>query len=228
MSLELDQIPGAVLNLAKAALAQANTHAVFMGRGSEHWPMMSVLNAAHAGELFIKAIIASAHPLLIFKDLFILDDDRSEQLDLQTLLLRGRTYDFEKLPQVFWAVTGRRVPDLEIYQRVRRARNAVQHFCPPIDEDLSRLSLEFIYSTIDPLIAEYFGLYAIEYHEDHSVGYDYIVAVLLKHQIRFSLPTDFSITEVDLGDQLGEASDIYRAWFRSELERIGKVSLIDF
>jgi hypothetical protein len=51
-------IPNRILDLAMGALAQANTHAAFADPGNEHWPQMSVLNAAHAGELFLKAIIA--------------------------------------------------------------------------------------------------------------------------------------------------------------------------
>jgi hypothetical protein len=54
MNKELREIPDRILGLATAPLAQANMHAVFMDQGSEHWPSMSVLNAAHAGELFLK------------------------------------------------------------------------------------------------------------------------------------------------------------------------------
>jgi hypothetical protein len=68
----LKQIPSRILRLAKGALAQANTHAVFMDPGNEHWDFMSVLNTAHAGELFLKAMIAKEHPLLIFRDILAL------------------------------------------------------------------------------------------------------------------------------------------------------------
>lgn len=36
--------------------------------------------------------------------------------------------------------------------------------------------LEFIYTIIDPLISEFFDIYAIDFHEDRSVSYDYVVA----------------------------------------------------
>ena len=39
---------------------------------------MSIVNAAHAGELFLKAAIARVHPLLIFKDFFNLPDTDGE------------------------------------------------------------------------------------------------------------------------------------------------------
>ncbi len=226
MNAELRSIPDRILGLACAALTQANHHAVFMDPGSEHWPLMSVLNTAHAGELFLKAIIAAEHPLLIFKDLVTLDDKNTDELDLKQLLTRGRTHDFEKLPQVLWATTGLRIPNPECYERLRQARNAIQHFCPPNDCDLSELSLEFIYTILDPLIADRFGIYAIEHHEDHSVGYDYVVACLLNHELRFSLPKNFSVTEIDLNEEIHAASVEYQTWFREALAHINKADLL--
>lgn len=226
MNEELRLIPTRILGLARAALAQANHHAVFMDPGNDHWPLMSVLNTAHAGELFLKAIIATEHPLLIFKDLVALDDRNTDELNLQRLLKHGRTHDFEKLPQVLWATTGRRIPNPECYERVRQARNAIQHFCAPDVHDLSALSLEFIYTILDPLIATCFGIYAIEHHEDHSIGYDYVVDCLLRRELRFSLPNDFEVTEIDLNETLSEASDEYRSWFREALTAIGKADLL--
>lgn len=75
----LTEIPARILHLAFGALSQANMHAVFSDPGNEHWDFISVTNTAHAGELFLKAIIAKEHPLLIFKDLFSLDDNRTIQ-----------------------------------------------------------------------------------------------------------------------------------------------------
>ena len=117
---------------------------------------MSVLSAAHAGELFLKAIIAKEHPLLIFKDIFNLDDNQSQTLSVASLLKTGRTHDFEKLPQVLWVTTGIRLPNRACYDRLREARNAIQHFCAPEDTYLSDLALEFIYTILDPLIAKHF------------------------------------------------------------------------
>ena len=226
MNEKLSQIPDRILGLAMAALTQANTHAVYMDPGNEHWPLISILNAAHAGELFLKAIIAREHPLLIFKDIVGLDDNRSDELDIPSLLIRGRTHDFEKLPQVLWATTGTRIPNPECYERLRRTRNAIQHFCPPEDNDLSQLSLEFIYTIIDPLIVRHFGLYAIEHHEDHSVSYDYVVACLLRREICFSIPDDFTVTEINLSEEVSSASTDYHLWFCGELQRIGKQGLL--
>lgn len=222
----LRDIPDRILGLATAALTQANMHAAFMDPGLAHWPQMSVLNAAHVGELFLKAIIAEEHPLLIFKDLVSLDDSRTDELGLETLLTRGRTHDFEKLPQVLWATTGIRIPNPECFELLRRARNAIQHFCAPDIRDLSALSLEFIYTIIDPLIVERFGLYAIEFHEDHSVGYDYLVSTLLKRQLRFSVPHDFDLTEISVVEALEGSAPEYRAWVEAAFKQVGKPELL--
>jgi hypothetical protein len=225
MNNELRQIPDRILRLAVAALSQANMHAVYMDPGNEHWDVMSVLNAAHAGELFLKALIAKEHPLLIFKDLFSLDD-RSDALEITGLLERGRTHDFEKLPQVLWAATGIRLPNPNCYERMRKARNAIQHFCAPENERFAELSLEFIYTIVDPLISEHFGIFAIEHHEDHNVSYDYVVARLIRAGLRFSVPDDFVVTEIDLIEKLKKAAPDYRDWFADELSRIGKDKLL--
>ena len=131
MTLPLKAIPDRILNLAIGALAQAITHAVFSDPGNEHWEHISILNTAHAGEHFMKAIIAREHPLLIFRDIFGLDDNRSELLNVESLIKRGRTHDFERLPQVLWATTGKRLPNMGCFERLRLARNsALLHKSP--------------------------------------------------------------------------------------------------
>ena len=76
------------------------------------------------------------------------------------------------------------------------------------------------------MIADRFGIYAIEHHEDHSISYDYVVACLLRHELRFSLPEDFNVTEIDLNKEVGAASAEYQIWFREALAQINKVDLL--
>lgn len=213
----LKDIPERILNYASGALTQANHHAVFYDPGNEHWGFMSVVNAAQAGELFLKAIIAQVHPLLLFKDFFSLDTGQ-EDLDFNDLVLRGKTHDFSKLPKVLWAATGERVPNIEIYNELQKSRNAIQHFCAPEDDRYFRqLSLKFIYSVIDPLINKHFGMHAIEFHEDHMIGYDYVVASLIRHQIRFSVPDKFELSEIDIQEELTGSSEEYKTWIKSNI-----------
>ena len=227
MNRALVEIPDRILTMAEGALTQANTHAVYTDPGNEHWEQMCIVNTAHAGELFLKAIIAREHPLLIFKDIFNLDDNRGGLLDVETLIKRGRTHDFERLPQVLWATTDRRIPNPACFERLRLARNAIQHFCAPDQQDFRALSLEFIYTIIDPLIADVFDMNAIEYHEDHSVSYDYVVRSLLGNELRFTVPDDFAITEISMSEELEGASAPYRDWVTSEMKRVGKLDLLD-
>ncbi|MGV1770911.1 hypothetical protein ACQZ6B_12120 [Agrobacterium vitis] len=222
----LKEIPDRILDLATGALAQANMHATFADPGNEHWDFMCILNAAHAGELFLKASIAKEHPLLIFKDLFGFDDGQATEIDLESLIKKGKTHDFEKLPQILWAVSGIRLPNRECFERLRKARNAIQHFCAPDNENFRELSLEFIYTIIDPLIHSTFGIYAIEFHEDHSIGYDYIVERLVRSQLKFSIPHNFDLGEISLSEALGGANRAYKSWLKGELTKIDKQSLL--
>ncbi|HIG21760.1 MAG TPA: hypothetical protein EYG57_09305 [Planctomycetes bacterium] len=219
MHVVFDEVPERILGVAKGVLAQANMHAVFADPGNEHWDFICIANAAHAGELFIKAIVAQQHPLLIFRDPFGLDAG-ADEMTIEDLIARGRTHDFEKLPKVLWAATGERIADLELFHRVRAARNSVQHFCALPHEDYRALSLEFIYKIIDPLIFKFFGLFAIDYHEDHNIGYDYIVGSLIRRELRFSVPADFSVGEIDLVDELSLTSTAYQEWWRSALSTL--------
>jgi hypothetical protein len=208
---QLKDIPPRILNVAIGALTQANTQAVYFDPGMEHREDMCILSAAQAGELFLKAIVASEHPLLIFRDLFQLDDPNNPDLTIEHIIERGRTYNFEHLPKLLWVSTGERLPDIKSFEAIRKARNAIQHFCSPSDKvDLRRLALEFLYKNIDPLIKKHFDLYAIEYHEDTSVGYDYVVDCLVRHELLFSVPDDFKITEIDLDKAIKRTGAKYR------------------
>lgn len=226
MNPALEEIPQRILNLAIGALTQANTHAVYSDPGNEHWEHICILNTAHAGELFLKAIIAEEHPLLIFKDIFTLDDNTGSSLDIETLVRRGRTHDFERLPQILWATTGKRLPNQQCFERLRQARNAIQHFCAPEQQDFRKLSLEFIYTIIDLLSADAFDLCAIEYHEDHSVSYDYVVGALLRSELKFTVPKNFKVTEINMLDELNGSSTAYRNWVKKQMKRVGRLDLV--
>lgn len=217
----LKQIPSLILEVACGALTQANTHAAFFDPGMEHWGYMSVLNAALAGELFIKAIIASEHPLLIFRDFFQLYNEQSDEMDLKEIIQSGRTYSFEHLPKLLWVAAGERLPDINNFQKIRHLRNAIQHFCIPENinmVEMKKISTDFIYNNIDPLIEKHFALYAIEYCEDH-VGYDYLVEYLISSQVLFSIPDDFGVSEIDIDEILSKTSPAYQVEFHKRLTK---------
>jgi hypothetical protein len=68
----------------------------------------------------------------------------------------------------------------------------------------------FLYKNIDPLINRHFGLCAVEYHEDISAGYDYVVECVIRNELLFSIPNDFKITEIDLEEVLSGTSGKYQ------------------
>lgn len=218
MHAALERIPERIVETALAALTQANTLAVFSDPGMEHRDHLCILSAALTGELFIKAVIAEEHPLLIFKDLFHLEPHITEPFVIDDIVLNSRTYNFEHLPKLLWVAANERV-DLDLFDRVKKARNAVQHFCTPV-LPLRRLSLEFLYLVIDPLIRRRFGIYCIEYHEDH-VGYDHVVQCLLRNELPFSIPDNFTLTEIDAKEIIEECSKPFQEGFgREVLERL--------
>jgi len=215
-----------ILRTAEAALSQLNHHAIFGGPGTDGWDIISVINAAHAGELFIKAIIADKHPLLIFKNIYSLSDKSGQSIvSLPELMEKGVTHDFQSLPSLYNAVTGYAFPNHENFEDLRKLRNKIQHFCADPNEDFEGISLKFIYNCIDPLINKHFGFFAIEFYQDH-VGYDYVVERIVREGLKFSIPDDFDIREVSLLDAFENCSVEYKAWLKAELTKIGKQNLL--
>ncbi len=139
---ELSAIADRILGTATAALKAANTQLVFRGPGIEHYQDIALVTTALAGELFLKAIVAKIHPLLIFKDLFNLDDPSDSEITISSAILKGRTYSFEQMGRVLWVVAGERLPDPKSYKDLIVSRNAIQHFCAPI-EDMTEIGLRF-------------------------------------------------------------------------------------
>jgi len=185
-----------------SALAQANTQAVYDGPESEGSDALSIVSSVFAGELIIKAIIAKQHPLLIFKNLFELGPSDTSPISIEKLLLKGKTYTFGELPNLLWTCTGYQISELILFREIQKARNAIVHFCSPDDPDLKLLSLQFLYRVIDPLLKQHFDECVIEFHNDHSVDYSYVVACLIRKEILFSVPNGFATSEIDYKAEL--------------------------
>ena len=97
--------------------------------------------------------------------------------------------------------------NIEAYYSFGRLRNSVQHFTSPNDRDLSKEVIEFIFGIVDPFINECWGLFAIDYNEDHE-PYEYFIAGLIGRGIRFLISPGMikNIKYIDLeypsGDQI--------------------------
>jgi hypothetical protein len=172
-----------MLALGLGALAHANSHANYFSHENALWSELSVLQAAHAAEILIKARIAREHPLLIFEQLPKPTGSQEARLGFKQLIEHGRTYQYADLPNLLWATTGIRLQNLEVFQSFGRLRNAIQHFAFP-DRDVSQDAVEFIFSVIDPFINQCWNLFAVDYNEDHE-PYVYLVANLIRRGVPF-------------------------------------------
>ncbi len=219
----IDRIPRRILEMGYSALAQANTQAVYGGPGTDAGSdALSIVNSAFAGELIIKAIIAKQHPLLIFKNLFELGPADTSPISIDRLLLKGKTYTFGELPNLLWTCTGNQISDLNLFKDIQQARNAIVHFCSPDDPNLKSLSLRFLYQVVDPLLNEHFDECAIEFHNDHSVDYSYIVSCLFSHEILFSVPDGFNTSEIDHVAELETTNKDYQLEMRKRIRLASK------
>ncbi len=160
---ELEPVHQHMLALGLGALAHANWHSNYHSFENPHWADLSVLQAAHAAEILIKARIAQEHPLLIFDTLPKPDSATESTLGLKELIEEGKTFQYSELPARLWAVTGITLPNLEKYRSFGRLRNAIQHFASPQDLNVSQETVSFIYSVIDPFINSCWGLFAMNH-----------------------------------------------------------------
>ena len=172
-----------MLEIGLGALAHANWHSNFTSFMNEHWPELSVLQAAHAAELLLKARIAEEHPLLVFERLPTFKKDKGP-LDLIHLVEQGRAVAYPDLPAQLWATTGIALPSSDQYQEFGRIRNSIQHFVPPPGLDLNKVTAEFIFGVIDPFIHKCWEIFAIDYNEDDE-PYRYVVENLVRDEILF-------------------------------------------
>jgi hypothetical protein len=181
---ELKRVPEHMLALGLGALAHANWHSNYMSFENDKWPELSVLQAAHAAEILLKARIAEEHPLLIFEQLPRSTQVTDSFLELKHLFERAKTIQYSELPERLWATTGMKLENLEKYQSFGRLRNSIQHFAPPSETDFSRETVDFIFEVIDPFIHGCWNLYAIDYNED-SEPYIYLIESLIRKGVKF-------------------------------------------
>jgi len=199
MNEELESVSTHMLSLGLGALAHANWHSNYTSFENDRWPELSVLQAAHAAEILIKARIAEEHPLLIFEQLPRSTQVDTDSLELRHLFEKGRTVQYTDLPERLWATTGIQIPNLETYQEFGKLRNTIQHFAPPNQRDCSQETVEFIFKVIDPFINECWGLYAVDYNEDYE-PYIYHVEGLIRRKIFFIVSPGVieNLKEIDL------------------------------
>lgn len=216
MQEDLRSVHEHMIRLGRAALSHANYHSCFYSFEGEMWDEMSVLQAAHAAEIFIKARIAQEHPLLIFDKMPRSTQAGNDLLSFKDLVKNAKTISYLDLPERLWAATGIKVPNLNLYKSFGQLRNTIQHFTVPDEWPCDTKT--FIYEVIDPFINECWGLYAIDHHEDND-RYNNIVDFLISSEIPFLLsPT----CESEMGGHellLDDCSDKYRKIMLDKLSK---------
>ena len=197
-------------SLGLETLGHANHHAVFTNYVNLHWKEIAVIQAAHAGEILIKARIAQEHPLLIFDRLPETPIARSGNLEFDDLFDRAKAISWSQLPGRLWAVTGIRLPNVKRFESFGRLRNSILHFAPPESRDSSHEALRFIFEVIDPFINDSWGLFAIDYHED--IGTDeYFAPGVAQHEIPFLVSPQLAHSYYGWDDAWDGTSEQYRA-----------------
>jgi len=125
MNNELRNVAENMRELGLGALTHANRHAAYQDIVNDKWAELSVLQAAHAAEILIKAKIAEEHPLLIFEKFPKITDDN---LSLLSLFEDGHTIEWSQLPNRLWATTSMHLPNKDVFIRFGKLRNSIQHF----------------------------------------------------------------------------------------------------
>lgn len=195
MNDELKKISSHMLELGLCALQHANWHANYYSMENRMWNELSVLQAAHAMEILIKARIAEENPLFIF-DSLPKHNQNEDILNFRNLLYESRTIQYSKLPDKLLDKTGIKLSNRNLYDDFGKLRNSIQHFSRPLDKDCGKETLEYIYGVIDPFINECWGLYAINYNED-TEPYQYLLEGLINREIEFLVPENILKNELD-------------------------------
>ena len=172
--------------LGLAALSHATWHATTMSFENPYWPELSVLQAAHAAEILIKARIAEKDPGLIFKKAPM---PLSAPMASKDALGSAKTYQYYELPDILKRETGVKILDLEMYHSFGRIRNQIQHLLPPESIDFRIEAISFIFKIVDPLIQECWGIYAIDFNEEPDT-LAYVVEYLIENEVVFGISSD--------------------------------------
>ncbi len=217
MNPELRGIAEHMRELGLGSMQHALRLSLYDGGDNPCWGELSVLHAAHAAEILIKARIAEEHPLLIFQQIPKPAPDRIEPLSFEDLLESGTTLQYSELPQRLWAATGLRLAREDVYAKFGRLRNSIQHFASPRSDPRER-TLEFIFGVVDPFIGEQWGLYAIDYNEEFGDHYEHIFETLINRDLRPRLSPDAARAWADESIPTSAPAG-YAKWFQEELKR---------
>lgn len=207
---QLEGMADRMRNLGLGALQHALRLSMYGPHQNHYAGDLSVLNAAHAAEILIKARIAEDDPLRIFRK--VPKSKQAVDLDLGDLAVGGETVGYAKLPDLLLEATGAELPDRPLYESFGKLRNAIQHFAPP-DESPHVETLKFVFGVLDRFINQEWGLFAIDFNEEYGDHYEDVLGPLAAHDIRLLVSPHAARAWTDSRYPSTEASAEYREWF---------------
>ncbi len=216
MNPQLEGISENMLQLGLSALSHANRHAAYHAAPNPNWEQLSVLQAAHATEILIKARIAEEHPLLIFEKFPKIS---STDISLEQLFADGKTIDWNELPNRLWATTGMSIKDIDFFKEFGKMRNAIQHFgAIPNGFSLGYFSLDFIFHVIDPFINDCWNLFAVDFDEDYDSAENF-PEILLNNEIAFLVSHKITLSEAHWNIDWERLSDKYKFMMQMRIRK---------
>jgi hypothetical protein len=183
-------------------IGRAISDATFSNMTRPFVHILSIVHAAHAAEIVIKARIAEEHPLLIFKS-YPKSSTTDDMLSIKELFKYGRTLMYSDLPEVLWASTGYRIKHLDRYQEFGALRNIIVHFAAP-SCDASTETLKFAFEVLDPMVRDFWGESFIEYSQywdDVIISDGYLREQLERLNIQVHPETQKLIENIDITHQ---------------------------
>ena len=139
--------------LGLTALENALSTTFMLNGNNPYWHYLSVLQAAHATELIIKAKIAEENEELIYE---------KDKLGRST----KRTIKYSDLPVVLKMLNDRQyeLPSRNKFDKFGKLRNEIQHLAVPDENhNLHKEAADFIFSVIDPLMHNFWGDSVLNY-----------------------------------------------------------------
>lgn len=172
------------------SLAYAQQHILLYENDDPYWHNFAILQTAHAAEIILKAIIAEQHPSLIFRDFPRLTRDFEDKSISFNLFEDRETLDYNQLPDKLWETREYKLKGENLYRRLGKLKNTIPYILVQEQQNPNQEILTFIYEAIDPLIQDFWGLYAVHYVDlaDDPDSFENTVEYLLKSNISFLIP----------------------------------------
>lgn len=192
MPIDLHDVAAHMRDFGLCLLGRAVADATCSEMMRQYAHASAVTMAGQAAEIIIKAKISDTSPLLVFAKLPA-SPQTDRELTVEDLFDSGRSHMFDELPNLLWAVTGIRVPNLAEYRNFGKLRNTIMHFAVP-EEELADSTLSFAVNVMEPMVRTFWQISAIAYAEE----YDEVISegYLEEQLVRFGLPIDAHLRNV--------------------------------